>query len=270
MVQSNRQTFHSHNFNKLQGGVHTMIYIIIFFCAHWYLSLFTQSFFHHRYAAHGMFTMSCRWEKIFFILSGIFQGSSYLSPKAYGIMHRMHHAYTDTDKDPHSPKNAKNLIEFMLQTKKRYTDILYGQEIVEDKFSKNVPCWDAADRFFDHWRFRIGWAILCATFYIVFAPMSWWSLLLILPLIIQYIMGPVHGAIINWGNHKWGYTNFKLDNTSKNFLPWDIVMWGESLHNNHHRFPGIFNFANKWFEFDPMALVIKWLDRIKVIHLSIV
>jgi stearoyl-CoA desaturase (delta-9 desaturase) len=48
-----------------------------------------------------MFTMSKAWEKFFYILSWIFQGSSYLSPRAYGIMHRMHHAYADTEKDPH-------------------------------------------------------------------------------------------------------------------------------------------------------------------------
>ncbi|MEN9522985.1 MAG: hypothetical protein RL065_1362, partial [Bacteroidota bacterium] len=51
-----------------------MTVIIIFFIAHWYLSLFTQSFFHHRYSAHGMFTMNKGWEKFFIVLSGIFQG----------------------------------------------------------------------------------------------------------------------------------------------------------------------------------------------------
>ncbi|PSR06189.1 MAG: acyl-CoA desaturase, partial [Bacteroidetes bacterium SW_10_40_5] len=32
--------------------------IIAFFITHWYLSLFCQTFFHHRYAAHAMFTMN--------------------------------------------------------------------------------------------------------------------------------------------------------------------------------------------------------------------
>ena len=31
--------------------------ILIFFLCHWYLSLFVQTFFLHRYSAHGMFTM---------------------------------------------------------------------------------------------------------------------------------------------------------------------------------------------------------------------
>ena len=70
--------------------------ILIFFACHWYLSLFFQTFFHHRYSAHQMFTMSPKTEKIFIFLSWIFQGSSYLSPYSYGILHRLHHAYADT------------------------------------------------------------------------------------------------------------------------------------------------------------------------------
>ena len=45
--------------------------ILIFFLAHWYLSLFAQTFFLHRYAAHQMFTMSKFWEKVFYFLSRI-------------------------------------------------------------------------------------------------------------------------------------------------------------------------------------------------------
>lgn len=39
--------------------------ILAFFLAHWYLSLFAQTFFLHRYAAHQMFTMNKTWEKTF-------------------------------------------------------------------------------------------------------------------------------------------------------------------------------------------------------------
>lgn len=241
-----------------------MLIILIFFIAHWYLSLFTQSFFLHRYSAHGMFAMSKRMEKIFFILSGIFQGSSYLSPKAYGIMHRMHHAYADTEKDPHSPKYTKNLFDMMWRTKKIYTDILYDRVTVETKFTKNIPRWDAADKFFDLWGTRIAWGIFYTAFYVVFAPNAWWFLLL--P--VHYLMGPVHGVIINWFAHKYGYINFKLNDTAKNLLPFDFLMWGESYHNNHHQYGGRANFGVKWHEFDPMYPIILLLDKMKLIRLK--
>jgi stearoyl-CoA desaturase (delta-9 desaturase) len=43
--------------------------ILLFFVAHWYLSLLMQTFFSHRYAAHKMFTMSPAWEKVFYTLT---------------------------------------------------------------------------------------------------------------------------------------------------------------------------------------------------------
>ncbi len=62
-----------------------------------------RSLFLHRYAAHRMYTMGPRTERALHLLTYLLQGSSYLSPRAYAILHRQHHAYSDTEKDPHSP-----------------------------------------------------------------------------------------------------------------------------------------------------------------------
>ena len=83
--------------------------IPIFFILHWFLSLFSQTFFLHRYAAHKMFTMNKFWERFFYLFTFITQGSSFLNPRAYAVMHRMHHAYSDTEKDPHSPHYFKSM-----------------------------------------------------------------------------------------------------------------------------------------------------------------
>ena len=91
--------------------------IVIFVLVLWYGGLFFQSFFLHRYVAHQVFTMSKTTERITFVLTWIFQGSSYLSAYGYGVMHRMHHAYTDTEKDPHSPAYDDNLFSMMWRTK---------------------------------------------------------------------------------------------------------------------------------------------------------
>ncbi|HJY23269.1 MAG TPA: hypothetical protein VJ279_10310, partial [Hanamia sp.] len=80
-----------------------MTAILIFFFCHWFFSLFFHSFFLHRFASHKMFTTSKNWERAFYLMTWFTQGSSYLVPRAYAVMHRMHHAYSDTEKDPHSP-----------------------------------------------------------------------------------------------------------------------------------------------------------------------
>ncbi|SDK99808.1 stearoyl-CoA desaturase (delta-9 desaturase) [Catalinimonas alkaloidigena] len=240
-----------------------MLPVLLFFAAHWYLSLFAQTFFLHRYASHGMFTMSRGWERIFYVLTFVFQGSSFLSPRAYGIMHRLHHAYADTERDPHSPRYSKNLFEMMWRTKTIYNDILNDRAGLDPKFEKGVPNWPFMEWLGDRWPVRLAWGILYTLFYIQFAT-TWW-LFLLLP--IHYLMGPVHGAIINWYAHKVGYTNFKVDDTAKNLLPFDFLMMGESYHNNHHAFGGRANFGFKWHEFDPAYPIILLFNALGIIRL---
>ena len=184
--------------------------ILIFFVCHWYLSLFAQTFFLHRYAAHQMFTMNKTWEKVFYTLTWLFQGSSYLSPYAYGVMHRLHHAYADTEKDPHSPKYSDTLFDMMWKTKSIYNDILHQRKKLDPKFLKGVPYFGFIEKIGDNWMSRFAWGTVYTLFYIQFAT-HWWEFLL-LP--IHYLMGPVHGAIINWFAHKFGYVNFKVNDTT--------------------------------------------------------
>lgn len=237
--------------------------ILIFFIGIWYLSLFSQTFFQHRYAAHGAFTMNKFWERFFFVFSYITQGSSYMSPRAYAIMHRMHHAYTDTEKDPHSPNFSSNIFSMMWRTKNIYAGIVNGSFPVESRFTKNLPEWSTFDKWGNSLLSKIIWTIAYIGFFIFFASSAWWFLLL--PVII--IMGAFHGAVINWFAHKFGYINFRLRNTSHNLLFIDILMLGESYHNNHHKHPSSINFGRRWHELDPtypIILLLKWLKIIKV------
>ncbi len=239
--------------------------IIIFFLAHWYLSLFSQTFFLHRYAAHKMFTMSKNWEKFFYFFTYITQGSSFLSPKAYGIMHRMHHAFADTENDPHSPSYSHNLFDMMWKTKKNYNDLLYDRADIEAKFKKNVPNWMFMEKLGASWISRIAWGTFYTLFYIYFATNPW--LFALLP--IHFLMGPVHGIIINWFAHKYGYRNFEVNDTARNLLPFDFLMMGESYHNNHHKLGGRANFGIKWHEFDPTYPIILMLNWFKIIKLKL-
>lgn len=238
--------------------------ILIFFLAHWYLSLFAQTFFLHRYAAHKMFTMSPFMEKIFYSLTFIFQGSSFLSPYAYGVMHRLHHAHADTEQDPHSPSFSSNLFDMMWKTKNYYQNILNRNDSIDAKYKNGVPNWQFMERLGDLWLVRIGWGVLYTLFYIKFA--TFWWMFLLLP--IHFLMGPVHGVIINWYAHKYGYRNFDVNDTARNLLPFDFLMLGESYHNNHHKFGGRANFGIKWHELDPTYPIILILNGIRLIKLK--
>ena len=241
--------------------------IFIFFVSIWYLSLFSQTFFHHRYASHGAFKMSKGWEKFFFIFSYVTQGSHYMSPRAYAIMHRLHHAHTDTERDPHSPNFSSNIFSMMWRTRTIYTDIFHKRIPIEDKYLKNLPEWESFDKFANSTLSRALWVIGYIAFFVAYATTPW--VYLLLPVIIS--MGAFHGAIINWFAHKFGYKNFILKNTSENLFSVDILMLGESYHNNHHKRPSAINFGVRWHELDPVypvILFLNWLGVIKVPKLA--
>ena len=239
------------------------MYILIFFVSHWYLSLFSQTFYLHRYSAHKMFTMNKFWEKFFYLFTYLTQGASYLTPRPYAIMHRMHHAFSDTEKDPHSPHFFKEVMSMMQYTYKIFSGIHNNKLQFDAKFDRNFPEWKTVDWMANTWTSRLLFGTGYVIFYVYFAT-SWWMYFL-LP--IHFLMGPVHGAIVNWAGHKYGYRNFNENDHSKNTLIFDFLMLGELFQNNHHHAGSRPNFAAKWWEIDPVYPIIKILDKVKIIKL---
>lgn len=239
--------------------------IVIFFVVQWYISLFCQSFFHHRYSAHSICTMSRGWEKFFYILSFLSQGSSYISAYAYGIMHRDHHVHTDTKEDPHSPVNSSNVLTMMWDTKNRYNDYFFERIPIDKALRANLPEWKSFEKYAHNWVTRVLWMLVYITFWSYFAT-AWWQWL-ILPLTMG--IGSVQGAFVNYFAHVVGYRNFKVDNTSRNLFPFfDLFFWGEAYHNNHHKYAGRANNAIRWFEFDPLYAVMVFMDFVGIIKLK--
>jgi stearoyl-CoA desaturase (Delta-9 desaturase) len=241
-----------------------MLLILSFFFLHWFLSLFFHTFFLHRYASHQMYTTSKGWEKTIYFFTWLALGSSYLIPRAYGVMHRMHHTYSDTEKDPHSPHFFKDVVGMMLHTRVIFMGFSSGKNLPDPQFTKGyLPVWNRLDRFGDHYITRICFALAYTAFYIAFAPNLWWFLLL--P--IHFLMGPIQGAIVNWCGHKYGYRNYKSEDHSKNSTPFGFLLMGELFQNNHHHAMNNANFARRWFEFDTTYLIMRGLHKLRIIRL---
>ena len=85
----------------------------------------------------------------------------------------------------------------------------YAKHGVKPKkaFDGNFPEWPLLDKISDMWIVRLLFVALYILFYIKFAT-AWWMFLL-LP--IHFFMGPVHGAIVNWCGHKYGYSNHRSE-----------------------------------------------------------
>ncbi len=209
-----------------------------------------------------MFALSRSGERLFYFLTFLTQGSSYLNPRAYAIMHRMHHAYSDTEKDPHSPVFFRNPVAMMHKTLLVYLDIFSRKMKVPQEFEGGYPEWPAFDRVANSLPMRLVFVAAYISFYLVFAT-AWWQYLL-LP--VNVFMGPIHGAIVNWCGHRYGYQNYDNKDESRNSLPVDMIAMGELMQNNHHRHAMQVNFAVKWFEFDPTHFLIRLLGLAGIVR----
>jgi stearoyl-CoA desaturase (delta-9 desaturase) len=239
--------------------------VYAFFAAHFTLCVLFQSLFQHRYAAHRMYTMGPKTEKFLHLLTYLVQGSSYLSPRGYAILHREHHAFSDTENDPHSPHNYKGVMRMMLATKKKYDDYAYGRKQPEARFLGGYPEWNLIDRTLGQsWLMRTVWIAAYTAFYVKFHTHLWQFALL--P--IHFVMGPVHGAIVNWCGHKYGYQNFDNGDKSRNTLPVDVLCMGELFQNNHHKFGMSPNFAARRWEIDPTWQVMRVLAKLGIIKIA--
>ena len=228
--------------------------ILVALVVHWYSSLFCQTFFLHRYAAHGMFQMPYWLDRLLYLVTYIIQGPSFLNPRAYALLHQAHHKYSDTEKDPHSPHFYPSMKKMMIKTFYDYHSLVRSPKNMRD--DHYYPTWNLLDRFATTWIHTALWTGIYFYLYSLIVTSPWQYVFLL----IHFLMGPIQGASVNWFGHKIGYRNFLLPDKSKNTLPVDFLLMGELYQNNHHQFPMDMNFAKKWFEWDPTYRII-WIMK---------
>ncbi len=167
-------------------------------------------------------------------------------------VHRKHHAFTDAEGDPHSPKlegfwpvQLGNVFYYVREARKKEVVAKYARDVTDDNWDRRL--------------FNCGWlgpllgtVALCAILGIG------WGLLAASIHMVTYIF--VLSSSINGLCHHAGYKNFENTATNIRFLA--LVTGGEGLHNNHHGFPRSPKFSFRRSEFDPAWLVIRLLTAL--------
>ncbi len=157
-------------------------------------------------------------------------------------IHRKHHASTEVEGDPHSPK-IEGLRKILLQGAELYRAASKNKEMVE-KYSHGTPDdWVERNVYKRYSAKGIMLMFLIDVLLFGIPGITIWA--------IQMMWIPVHAAgVINGIGHALGYRNFECPDASTNIFPWGFWIGGEELHNNHHTFASSAKFSVHWWEFD--------------------
>jgi stearoyl-CoA desaturase (Delta-9 desaturase) len=171
-----------------------------------------------------------------------------LRPREWAAVHRRHHAFTDVEGDPHSPK-LLGWMRVQLTNANLYRKTARDGVTVE-RYARDIPT-DRWDR--------------------VLFDRSWLGLtpgVVLLIIVLGPVWGPVAAvwhtvcylslnAAVNSLAHTFGRRPHDNSATNLQWLAW--VTAGEGLHNNHHAAPTTAKLAFDRGEFDPAWPVIRLL-----------
>lgn len=201
----------------------------------------------HRKLTHNSYETHPYIKKLFSIL-GCLAGTG--SPLAWVAIHINHHLKSDKINDPHSPLH-KGLKIFLLNYEHEVDPITKWKmrSLVTDPFYQ-----------FLH-RYYFGILMLWGAILYLLGGFYLLVFLHLAPAFLTAFMSNV----VNYVGHKpnwWGaFRTYNLNDQSTNNWVWAIPSWGESWHNNHHRFPRNSNTGQGWKQVDISGIIIKIIKK---------
>ena len=162
--------------------------------------------------------------------------------KQWVAIHRKHHRFTEQEGDPHSP-HIHGFWRVLFKGAVLYHTASKDTEMVQQYGVGTPDDWIERTLYTPH--SRLGILLMLFIDLVLFGPRG------LLVWGIQMIWIPFWAAgVINGIGHWWGYRNGETKDNSRNIVPWDIIVGGECLHNNHHLDPANPRLSRRWFEFD--------------------
>jgi stearoyl-CoA desaturase (delta-9 desaturase) len=200
----------------------------------------------HRLLTHQGFRSSL-WLQRFLTVCGTLavQGG----PIAWVAGHRLHHAHSDRELDPHNSRKGfwwahigwvlyrdPNTGEF-----ENYRN--YAKDLVADPFMLFL------DRNYVWLQVILGLLLLL---------LGGWSFV-VWGVFVRLVFGWHCTWLVNSAAHKFGYQSYDSRDDSRNCWWVALLTFGEGWHNNHHAFPRSARHGLRWWEFDLNWLTIRIL-----------
>lgn len=202
----------------------------------------------HRYFAHHAFRTSRVGQGVLAVGSCL----AFTDPIGFAGKHRIHHRFSDTDGDPHSPHDGW----FSCWIWSLADDHLTDEQVV-------AACPDLMKYPELRWLHRFYWVpgLVLALVYL------WWGGLprLAIGFALAVTMALHLTSAVNYLCHRWGSRPFDTAEGSRNNAFVALITWGEGWHNNHHRYPKAARAGFRWWELDVNYYLIRLLALVGLV-----
>lgn len=200
---------------------------------------------YHRYWTHKSFEFKNLIIKWMFTMFGVLTGRGSIIGWVY--VHREHHAFSDTDRDPHIVN--MNFINIFLP---RFNN---AGENINKRLIKDLLTKEQLDINKYYVLIITAWVVILFLINPWLAYFMWF-----LPIFLTNI---VWNSFIYYGHStRTGYQNYpETNDTSTNNWIYAILMLGEGWHNNHHKYANKKTTQEKYWELDPIYWIIKLVGK---------
>jgi stearoyl-CoA desaturase (delta-9 desaturase) len=207
---------------------------------------------YHRLLTHRGFTTSTWFTRLLSTFGTLGMQSG---PITWVTTHRIHHAFTETDKDPHSPRNGKYwshigwIFRGTAQSHSAATMQRYSPDLMRDKYLV----------FLNKYYYLTTVAVAIALFAI-----GGWSMVLT-AIFLRTVISWHFTWLVNSATHLWGSRRFDTRDDSRNNALVAAVTFGEGWHNNHHAYPRSAKHGLTWKEFDVNWIQIRMMEKLGLV-----
>jgi stearoyl-CoA desaturase (delta-9 desaturase) len=215
------------------------------------VAMIATSVYLHRALAHRSLAVSPVADVLFRAVLWLTTGQR---RQEWVAVHRKHHAFTDRDGDPHSPRllgfwrvQLLNVVYYIREARNPETIDKFARDVAPDRLDRAL---------FSRGRVGLGLGIALLCVVLGVGP----GLIAALVHAVLYVF--VAAPLINGLGHWRGAQNFRNTAYNSTVLAW--LTAGESLHNNHHAHPRAPKFSMRRFEVDPSWLVIRVMAALEL------
>ncbi len=176
--------------------------------------------------------------------------------------HRIHHARSDQQGDPHSPREGFWWSHCLWCLQRIPPD---ARRVLHERWVPDLlrdPVMRFLDRTFLVWQIALAIGLLAAGYalggWTLGVSMVVWGVFLRMALVLHATW------FINSVTHVWGYKTYENGDDSKNLWWVALLTFGEGWHNNHHAYQRAANYGHRWWEIDVTYLMIRALQLLSL------